>query len=392
MKYVNSSVVIGIVAETAGSTDEGRLVFTAPTVNGSAGRACLRRVGWIDFNDPKCFVEKHRFDLVPSDVEDSAIETAFLSNVLAGLRNRSACGFCHALCTEALDYHCTVAPRNLGGRLVRPMLADAGLSGLEDGNPTKGLGVPNGPALTPTGNALGFADAPFQQSDSVWKPVCRSIGKHQRDRNASINADRAANVLNISINLAPDGNLPTERGSANGDLGHLAFYIAGHAKPDPTDLRQPNAAPSMVYALNRDLAPVKGKGIVDALLLWLGEPAKSLEGTPVGIIQRLQGVLLSRLAALADKVYFGPKCRQFPRLSNVIQIVAGPGLVVPPVIAALFKRKVPDQSANTRDLTKLFSLIRCRSQCKCETSKNHIKLYRTFNLTSQERAALSSPA
>jgi len=392
LKYVNSSIVIGIVSETAGSTDEGRLVFTAQAVKVSAGRAGLRRVGGIDFHDPKCFVEKHRFDLVPSDVEDSAIETAFLSNVLAGLLNRSACGFCHVLCTEALDNDRAVTPGNLCGRLVRPMLADAGLSGLEGGNPTKGLGVPHRAALTPTGNALGFADAPFQQSDSVWKPVCRSIGKHQRDSNASIYADCAANVLNVSINLAPDGNLPTESGSANGDLGHPAFEIAGHAELDPTDLRQPNATPAMVYALNQDFTPIEGKGIIDALLLWLGKSSKALECTPVGIVQRLQSVLLSRLAAIADKVYFGPKCRQFPRLSDVIQIVASPSLVVPPVIATLFKRKVPYQPTNTRDMTKLFSLTRRRSQCECETSKNHIKLYRMFNITSQERAALSSPA
>ncbi len=390
LKYIRSSVLVGIRAETAGGTDEARLAFSTSTVQGSAARTSLRSVSRIDFHDPEGFVEQHRLDLMPSNVQNSPVQAALLSDVLAGFGNRAARGFRHVLSAQTLNHDGSEFPGNLGCRFMRPMLADAGAFGAEGGNAALCLAVTVGPALSPTGDALSLTDAPVHQRDGFGQMVARSIGQHQRNCNAPVYADCAANVLNIPVDFAANGNLPAKGGSRDGGLCHLAFNVAGHTKFDPPNLRQANAPPPMVQAFNQDLAPVEGKGVVDALLLWLRESAKSFESAAVGVIQSFEDVLLSGLAALSDKVNLGPKRGQFPRLRHVVQVIASPRLIVSPVIAALLKSKVPHQAANPRDLTKLFSLFRRRAQREGEASENHINLYCTFNPKTQERRAFLS--
>ena len=341
----------------------------------------------IDFHDPEGFVEEHRLNLMPPDVQDSSVEAAFLSNVLAGLGNRAARGFRHVLGAKALNHYGSEFPGNIRGSLVRPMLADARSFGAKCRNSPLRLAIAVRSTLTAAGNALGLADTTVEQCDHLGQPVSRSIGKHQRNGNAPVYADCAANVLGITIDLAADGNLPAQSGLAHGSLGHFAFDIAGHAKLDPADLGQANTAPAMVHALNGYLATIKSEGVIAPLLFWLWESAKAFESATVGIVQSFQGVLLGGLTAFADKVHLSPECRQFPCLRHIVEIVAGRCLIVSPMIAALLKSKVPHQTANASDLSKLFSLLWRWAQRKGEASKNHIKLYCTINPTTQERRA-----
>ncbi len=387
MKYIDSSVQVGVGSVPAGMADKARLAFAASTVKDTTGRTGLRSVSRIDFHDPEGFVEQHRLDLMPSNVQNSPVQAALLSDVLAGFGNRAARGFRHVLSAQTLNHHGSEITGDVGSGFMRPMLADAGAFGAEGSNAALCLAATVGPAFAPTGDALSLTDAPVKQRDCLGQPISRSIGQHQRNCNAPVYADCAADVLSVPVNFATNGNLPSDGGSTDGSLGHLAFNIAGHAELNPADFRQANAAPTMVQASNQDLTAMEGKGVVDALLLWLRESTKSFESAAVGVIQSFEDVLLSGLATLSDKVHLGPKRGQFPRLRHVVQVIASLRLIVSPVIAALLKSKVPHQATNASDQSKLFSLLWCRAQREGEASENHIKLFSAFTPKTQERRA-----
>ena len=304
MKNIDCSVVIGISREAAHRTDEGRLVFAASTVHGTAARTRLRGKTGIDLHELMRLVKQHRLDLVPAHVENSVVESALLSDVLAGVLHCPGRGFRHVFGSQALDNDRAELPANVRCRDVRPMLADAGLLGADRSNATLRLRMPTRTPLASAGNSLSLARLPVQDGKHFWHRVTGAIGEHDRDSNASINTDRAIfrKVLNVAV-FAPDANLPTKRCEPDRGFSDLAGQITRHAEAHPSDLRQPHAAPTSVQPLNRYLTSVEGEGIVHAFLLWLRIAAKALKEAAVRIIQRLEHILLTRLADGADEVH-----------------------------------------------------------------------------------------
>ena len=338
MKNIDCSVVIGISREAAHRTDEGRLVFATSTVHGSAARTRLRGKTGIDLHDLMRLVKQHRLDLVPAHVENSAVESALLSDVLARVLHSPGGTGGHVPGAQSLDNRSSVVSADGGCRLVRPVLADTGGLCLECCNALASKGVTVRPPLATCKDALCLTCPSLDDVEPFRQHVGRAVRKHERHGNTPVNANRAvcSEALNVTV-LTPDADLPAERRKTDGGFRYLSGQVARHAELDPAYLRQTDMAPAVVQSLNGDLASVEGEGIVHAFLLRLRIAAKALEEAAVGVVQRLEGVLLAGLADRADKVCLAAEKRQFPRLCHVVQVVAGSGLIVPPVIAALLK-------------------------------------------------------
>ncbi|GCD54110.1 hypothetical protein NBRC3188_2807 [Acetobacter pasteurianus NBRC 3188] len=141
MKDIEGGIVIGIGVEAACRADEGRLVFATSTVHGSAARTRLRGKTGIDLHDLMRLVKQHRLDLVPAHVENSAVESALLSDVLAGVLQSPGGTGGHVPGSQALDNHSSVVSADGSCRLVRPVLTDTGSFCLERHNAPTSKGV-----------------------------------------------------------------------------------------------------------------------------------------------------------------------------------------------------------------------------------------------------------
>lgn len=360
MKNVQSSVMVGIGSEAARGTDEGRLVLAASTVHGSTCRTGLRRMARVNLHDTMRLVKQHRLDLVPTHVKNGAIEPTLLSDVPARCLSGAGGRRRHVFGPEAFDYDRSKLAADIRGRLMRPVLADAGLLGLHCGNPADRFYPALRTALAAAGDPLSFPGASIQASNALWHGVRSAIGKHQRNRNATVDTDFAARVDSIFVNLAPNGDMPAKRRQADGCFSHLPTHVAGHAELDPADLREPNAAPSVIQSLDEELPTIEREGVVLAFFLGLRKTAKAIEGAAVSIIKRLQDVLLRRLADLADEIDLSAQPSKLSRLRHVIEVVTSTRLEVSPMATPLLKREVPYQTADPGELEEFLLLRRRR--------------------------------
>lgn len=372
MKNIECGIVIGIGMEATRSADEERLVLAASTVHGSAARTRLRGKARVHLHDTMGLVEKHRLDLVPAHVENSAVEPALLCDVPAGFLHGSGGTGGHVSGAKPLDNRSSVVPADGGCSLVRPVFADTGGLCLECCNALASKGVTVRTPLTTCEDALCLTCPSLDDVEPFRQHVNRAIGEHEWHGHAPINADRAfgRKVADVAV-LATDADLPAKGRKADGRFRELARQIPHHAELDPAYLRQTDTAPAVVQALNGYLASIEGEGIVHAFLLRLRIAATALEEAAVSIVQRFERVLLAGLADSADKVYLAAERRQFPRLRHIVQVVASSGLIVPPVFAALFKSKIPHKTADARELKEGFFLQGVGLEPVCEATKRH---------------------
>lgn len=372
MQNIDCSVLVGIGMEAACCADEGRLVFASSTVHGSIARTTLRGKARVHLHDTMGFVEEHCFDLVPAHVENSAVESALLCDVAAGFLHGSGGAGGHVSGSQPLNNRSSVVLADGGCGLVRPVLADTGSFCLERGNTLSGGGVTVRPPLATCKNALCLTCPSLDDVEPFRQHVGGAVGEHERHGYAPVDSDRAvcSEALNVTV-LTPDADLPAERRKTDGGFRYLSRQVPRHTELDPAYLRQTDTAPAVVQALNGYLTSVESEGIVHAFLLRLRIAAKALEEAAVSIVQRLERVLLAGLADSADKVCLAAESRQFPRLRHVVQVVAGSGLIVPPVITSLLKSKIPDETADPRELQKGFFLQGVGLEPVCETTKRH---------------------
>ena len=360
MKNVQSSVMVGIGSEAARGTDEGRLVLAASTVHGSTCRTGLRRMARVNLHDTMRLVKQHRLDLVPTHVKNGAVEATLLSDIPAWRFNSPGDRCRHIFDLKAFDNNSSELAADVSCHLVRPMLADTGLFSLNRSNPTNDFRPAARATFAAAGDALSLSRLALKSFDSIRHGIHRAVRKHQRNRNATVDTDFAARVGSIFVNLAPNGDMPAKRRQADGCFSHLPTHVAGHAELDPADLREPNAAPSVIQSLDEELPTIEREGVVLAFFLGLRKTAKAIEGAAVSIIKRLQDVLLRRLADLADEIDLSAQPSKLSRLRHVIEVVTSTRLEVSPMATPLLKREVPYQTADPGELEEFLLLRRRR--------------------------------
>ena len=391
VEYVDRSVAISIVSVPARDTDESRLALSVSTVRCPAGRAGLRGVGRIYFDQTPDFVGQHRLDLAPADVENDAVQPALLSDIAPRLFDSSGRTFGHVFGAQSLNDNRSVLPSDGCGGAVRPILADAGLPGAETGHAVLGDGLALTAALAPGNDPASRIDLLGKRADAFRQDIACAIGQHQRNGNAAINPDCTRRVNDTSVDLACDANLPAEIGARNGGLHDAAFDGPETAKLHPANLGQLHRALIAVEALHIDLATGKGKAVVDALLVRCRKASAPGKKVLERNIKSLDRHLLGGLADIADEVELGAQGGQLAGLRDVVEVVAGPILVSLPPVAALLKASVVNQTANPGMLTDQSGLRLCRFQFEGDAAIDHIKVIDTSYAGSQDAAIPPRP-
>lgn len=372
VQNVDRSIAVSVVSMAAGGADEGRLILAASAVQCPAGRAALRSIGRIDLDQSGGFVGKHRFDLMPAYIKDRTVQSALLRNIPARRNNRASSRRRHALCSQALDNHGAVVAGNRGRGFMRPMLADARDLRLEPCETALGLGVSSGATLAAAYNALGLPGLALTGGEIGRQTVSGAIGEHNRNGNATVDANGQLVIVRRFVDEAADAHLPTQCGFGDGQFTYGPSQIAGHAKFYPSYFRQFYTAPSAVKPLHGNPGRCERKGIVDTFPLGLGEATKAFPSTAITFIKRLQRPLLRRDVNGPNEIKLGAQGGQFARLVNVVQGVPGYGVIAPPVIAPLFKRQVPHKAANARKLRERHFLIRRWAKGKRVAAKHDL--------------------
>ena len=351
-------MAVGVVPVPARSADEDRLVLAALAVHGPTGRAGLRRVGRIDPNDPSNLVSQHRLDLVPANAENRTVEPALLRHVATRCSEAPARRSRHVLGAQSLYHDTAVAPGDVSGGLMRPVLADACLPSLEGRGTALRLYPSPGAALAARDSALRPSDSALVALNVERQPVGRAVRQHQRHGNPTNDAYAKAVVGRVAVKQAADADLPSERGARHGRLADRALDGTRQTEAHPSDFRQAHAAPAAIDLLGRDLPARKGKGIVCTFLLRLWIAAETSPRAAVSLVQCFKRALLRCDVNRAHEVKLGAQRGQFACLRDVVQIISRFRLVASPVVATLFKSEVPNQAAHACKLRHRRRLFR----------------------------------
>ena len=365
-------VQVGVLHMPAGGTTKLLLVLARSAVHCAAARAGLGGVSGIDLLKIERLVGQHRFDLMPTDIQDGAVQSALLGDAV----QPRPLG--HVLCPQALDNDGSVIAGDFGRGAVRPVLADTGLLSPDLCRALNGLTVAVAAALASGRDTLQAFVLGVQAVNARRQRVAGAVTQHQRHGNATINTNRPAHVLNVAIDQATDTDLPAKRGACNGRLPDAALNRASVAELDPTNLGQTDARPFGIQLFNGDLAPNKAEAVASASLLELGKASLTLEESLKGGLQILHRSLLGGLTNGADKVELSAQVFQLPRLCDKVQIVARRALVLPPMIDPLIKAQVPHKTAHTGKFQHRLMLFTRGFQSVCEAAKNHINLCRSL--------------
>jgi hypothetical protein len=377
-KNYRRCITIGIVYISARCTNKARLALSASLINGSTGGTGLRTESRVDLDKSHHLVAKHGFDLEPPDIEDRAVKPALGRDIPARLIKRAGRALGNILSAKTLNNDSTILPSDGCYDAMRPILPDAGLPRLQAGSAPDSASVATRTPLAPASKALRSFVPLVDCGKRSWHSDHLATAKREWCGYATVNADRATRIRNVTIDQAADADLPSKRGANDRCFPDTAFHRPSATEFEPTKLWQPNARPLGIQFFNRDLSPRKAEGIVDALFLWLRKASAASKEVAECRVEVLKNPLLSGLANSADKVELRTKLFKMPCLGNIVQVVPGTGLVLPPPVAPLLKRQVPNKPTHAGELNKSLFLLWRKVQPVGKSSENHIKLMARF--------------
>ena len=108
----------------------------------------------IDFHQSPGLVGQHLLELVPSDIEDTSVSAAVLSNVATRGIERAPVGPGHVPGLEILDHDGAVGSRDEGGHAMRPVFPNTGDLRLHPGQVSDRATIPVAALLAPADPAL----------------------------------------------------------------------------------------------------------------------------------------------------------------------------------------------------------------------------------------------
>lgn len=374
VQYYDRSVAVGIVRMPTGSAGKVRLALATLPVDCPAGRAGLRRISWVDLCEASGFVKQHRFDLVPASVQYNSVQSSLLRDVVAGSINGSLGGTRHIFRSKPLQNYAAIIPANLSSGFVRPMFANAGHLSRKPSNP-KNRFMPTGrAALTPRSNAMGLFCLVFNRIEVRGQPISGSVRQHYRNAHPAIYANCEAVVLQRGFLFTANTDLPSYGRERNSGFTYGADHISREAQLYPTNFWESYATPFAIESFNSDFSPGKREALIFSLLFGLRETRVSFPCTLKSIFKGFKHSLLRGAWHRANKIEFRADSGQFSALRNIIEIISGSILEPAPMLAALFKRQIPNQTAHTSKLRENSDLLSGRLKHVCVAEKSHIKL------------------
>lgn len=365
VEKILSRVQVGVLSMSAGGTDKGRLVLAASAVHCAAARAGLRGIGWVNFLETRGFVSQHRFNLIPADIQNGAVQPTLLGNAF------QLGPFGHVLGSQTLDNDTATAAGDVSRDAMRPVFADTRLLGLHLGRALDSLAVTVRSPLTAGRDALKVFVLLVQSRNAFGQRVAGAITEHQRNGDATVNADSATYVFDVTVDQTPDADLPSKVGAGHGCFTNAAINRTGAAELDPTDLGQLDAGPFGVQLLNADIAPHEAESVTDTGFLELWKTTLASEEPTESRIQIFHGALLTFLADRLDEIKIGAQVFKLTGLGHIVQVVTSRPLIFPPVIDALIQTDVPDKAAHASKFQHRLMLFTRGFQSVCEAAKNH---------------------
>src|SRR5215470_17493929 len=292
-------------------------------VAASGGWTAQRRV-WRrgEFNPAAAFlflVGEERGEHTPSLVENAAVETALLGNVLARFFDGARGTRRHIPHAELFQPVHAEALGETGRLLVQEILANIGFVHTKPRYPSF--------QLVPVGRELDLAGEPLLQLRKLVTNAVEGVdgvdkladGGRSEHRNASVDADWIVCRLRRvrSFLLPQDANEPLACLPAEGDRAEVAAERSVSAEANPADLGKLDGAVAFVESLELDVLRRQREGVVLELLSRCRVTAQLLEEAAERLVEVAQGVLQRMDGDEFEPILGSPAHRQFLCLRNV---------------------------------------------------------------------------
>ena len=357
-KDVAGGIYIGICLMPAMPTVESRLVLATCFVDSATLVAGLTGVGRIYFAQlPATFGElvgKEGFELMPSVVQNGAVQPRLLPNVPARRVNRSCRTRGHVLGLQRLQHHHAMRRSNLGGALMVPVQPGAGHFGFRACQSLAGGIAAVRSTLTP-GKRLGLlARAPIQDIQPFFGYI-QEPAVRQRDsvRHASVYTNRRTEVLRrLVLDLDAEDDVPAQGIAGEGDVLDRAGNVTGQPELHFSDLRQLHGSPLGVELAPLAVATAEAEAVVDATFARRGIVGPARKEVAERLIQIPKRLLLRNNGHCGNPVELSPQRSQFTSLRRVTDGTPGICFELAPPVTTLLQSEVIDEAADTSVLAE----------------------------------------
>ena len=362
---------------TAFDASKRCLAFAIASVDVTAVRTFPRCVSRIDFNQFTAgsgeLIRKEGLELIPTMLQDRTIKPGFLCDARARLFDRPARRCRHVARLQRLDVDRSVVRGNRGRRNVVPVLADARRFGLARSGMSAGLGVSLRPALAPIGSLLRLAMLSIEDAQPLDWDRCKFAGRESDAvGDATINPNFGSKPeRRIRFELTCKADVPAERRETDGRVFDDAAHRASIAKTNPPDLRQADARPIAVQSIDIDLAALEAEGLILALAARRRVAGAAGEEVLKRLVEIAQGLLFAGLRNGGDPIELGAELRQLAGLRDIIEVLSGLALELPPEMLALIECRIVDRAADARELPEQGFLFGTRGELEAETAEDY---------------------
>ena len=359
---VPGRVHVGMAGEPTGHTLEHRLALAIVRCDVLAGRALLRRVRGFDLlHSTASLVLQPSHQQTPTVRQNSPVESGFPPHVTARLLDGSPRRAGHAPDIEILDADRVESTRQIGGRLLHPVLSPVCRTRCQ---PCDCLPDPPTSFRAP----LAAVESAVQPIPATSLTGCQARhaqqgpgGQCRRHHNATIDPDGLV-VPGARNRIGDRGERDVPPvGSVSGDpVGlHTVRHTTRPTEPDPSDLRHPYLSVPAVQPLDVFRShPHLPEPFMPACFAP-GRPAvRAVEEVPHGLGEITQCLLLHRHRARPQPVELRSRLGQLPGLLDVVRR----GSTSWPPTGMLFHSQVPDESRVGTVVQQLCFLLTCRQQ------------------------------
>jgi len=348
---VDRSVVVGVGEETAMTTDEARLAFAAFSVDGSAARASLRRIGSVDLRQVATkllqFVGQDGFEGRPSLIQDGSIEAGFRPIS----RSARRCG--HAANIQLLDAH---QPKALGERqsgLVVPVAAYVRSPSRQLGAALQGTRPSVGAALAAGQDALGRATLALKRPKACRKAETLASRERYCVCDTAIETNGlGATFWSGDLDLTREADVPARRGECDRDVLDRAADRPRIPEFHPADLGHTHFGPFGRQFAHTDLATQVSERVILASAPRGRVPSTAGKECAEGLVQVAECLLLTHLWNSSNPIKLAPHHGQFAGLRDIADVTARIGAILSPPVGSLIERDIVDQPAHPSELAK----------------------------------------
>lgn len=360
-----SSIRVGIGAESAFDTGEGSLALTASAVHGSAGRTGLRAVGGIDLDERPAalpqLVRQFFSKGAPALVENRAIEPAFASPAGAHIRD-----------FQIFHNHRPETRSDVPAYAMLPVGARAGDLGGDAGDAAQSLPAPIRSLRSAAEDTLSAPLLPIQPRQ-IGKAETLAVGQCEAHRDSTVDADARMFVgRSFVFDLAGKANVPAQDISTDGSADNSATNSSCVTIADPSNLGDSHFAPAPIDPARRKVATLEAETVVYALLPRCRKTSASKK-LPESIVKVAKSIGQRICRYGGYPINFGPQFRDLAALTHKIESASGCRPILPPKIPPLLQAKIVNEARCTHPSVEGSFLFGGYRQAVSKRAMNHDK-------------------